>query len=277
MWAIDPGVPSPLPELARDVLACGPLGADELLGWSSDGLRLLVLRHQPDSRYRQPPFDRHLYVVHADGTKTKVGPGPVRDAAISPDGSRVAFTTKRVPGRDPIDEGLFVVDVAGGQPMRIAAEGTSPTFSPDGRRLAYLASPPGLTVFGVTGSAPVWVVNVDGSDAREILADEAASTTVDVKRIKWSPVGDRILMMKAIADQEGARAIYTFAVDGTSFTKVIALGWDPHWSPDGSRITYSCLPPETCSMAIADADGSDVRRIDVGRAGPWHPRTGQAR
>ena len=42
-------------------------------------------------RPRRSPYDRYLYILHADGTETQVTPEPVGGAAISPDGSRVAF------------------------------------------------------------------------------------------------------------------------------------------------------------------------------------------
>ena len=242
------------------------------LGWSSDGTKLLFLRADPSPPDRQPPFEKLLYILHAGGTETQVTPGPVRDAAISPDGSRVAFATADVPGRaSQLPEGLYVVDADGGEPVRIAQEGTSPTFSPDGTQIAYLASPPGVTVDGVTGSAPVWVVDADGTDAHQILADDQSDAFGGFERIAWSPAGDRIAMYRRDdIGQEATGAIDTFAPDGSGFTEVTA-GGDMHWSPDGSQIAYDCLPDQDCTFAIVLADGLTVRGFGVGASGPWHP------
>ena len=228
------------------------------LGWSSDGTELLLLREDPTDQTF--PYDRYLYILHADGTETQVTSEPVEGAAISPDGSRVVFAAG----------GLYVVDVEGGQPVRIAQEGNSPTFSPDGTQIAYLSLPrDGCCV--QTGREHVWVANADGTDAHEILADEPALAK-GVFELTWSPAGDRIAMGNTL---ERHVAIYTFAPDGSDFTEVITGGMNPFWSPDGSQIAY-ILPygePLTAGrpLVIADADGSNVRVFDFGGVGPWHP------
>ena len=153
-------------------------------------------------------------------------PEPVGGAAISPDGSRIVFAAER-------DDGLYVVNAKGGQPVRIA-EGEEPTFSPDGTQIAYLALP--RSVRGVPlRREHVWVANADGTDAHEILADEPALAE-GVFGLTWSPAGGRIAMENSL---EGHVAIYTFAPDGSDFTKAITGGANPYWSPDGSQIAYA--------------------------------------
>jgi hypothetical protein len=258
LWAVDPEAVDPSAPSRSTLVRLGPeLGPEEvlLLGWSSDGTELLFMREDPaDQTF---PYARHLYLLHADGTETQLNRDAMdfEGAAISPDGERVVFAA----------DGLYVVDAEGGQPVRIAAAGSSPTFSPDGTRIAYLVNN------SAPGGGHVWVADADGSDAHEILADEPA---VDdgPSGLAWSPAGDRIAM------DEGADAIYTFAPDGSDFTKVITGGINPFWSPDGSQIAYMVPydPPPGVGppgLAIADADGSNVREFGFAASGPWHPGT----
>lgn len=256
LWAVDPSAPSPVSTLVRLGSEGNQFASFTVpLGWSSDGTELLFLREDPTDQTF--PYDRHLYLLHADGTETQVTPEPVGGAAISPDGSRVVFAADR-------DDGLYVVDAEGGQPVRIA-EGEEPTFSPDGTQIAYLKVPRSASGVPIRREH-VWVANADGTDAHEILADEP-DLAEGVFGLTWSPAGGRIAMQNSL---EGHVAIYTFAPDGSDFTKVITGGFNPHWSPDGSQIAYGV--PGRDSFYVADADGSNVRAFDIGAAsGPWHP------
>jgi WD40 repeat protein len=255
LWAVDPNAPSPgsTLEIVGDRV-CAPTNAWPL-GWSSDGTELLL--------WRQDPTDsegRYLSILHADGTETQVTPERVGGAAISPDGSRVVFADDRT-------DWLYAVDVGGGEPVRIG-KGEEPTFSPDGTQIAYLSLPrSGCCV--ESGREHVWVANADGTDAHEILADEPALDK-GVFSLTWSPADDRIAMENSLGRYV---AIYTFAPDGSDFTKVIPGGGNPFWSPDGSQIAYIVLGTDL-GLQIADADGSNVRSLGVGISGPWHPGTG---
>ena len=48
---------------------------------------------------------------------------------------------------------------------------------------------------------------------------------------------------------------------------MITVGSSPNWSPDGSQIAYN----GPSGLAIADADGSNIRALGFAAAGPWHP------
>jgi Tol biopolymer transport system component len=60
---------------------------------------------------------------------------------------------------------------------------------------------------------------------------------------------------------------------------VITGGISPYWSPDGSQIAYTSqfdaqptrFGGESAGLAIADADGSNVREFGFAASGPWHP------
>lgn len=286
IWAVDPNGPSDTtegPRVAEDVASTlvrlGLEGAVPL-DWSSDGTKLLFKRGSEYSEETQFIPQDYLYILQADGTETRLNRepidlgGPLPKATISPDGTRVVFFG---------DGGLHVLDAESGRQVGLLGlpEGYGPTFSPDGMQIAYLVSD--------YDEEQVWVVNADGSDAHEILANEP-TVFGSLSGLEWSPEGGRL----AIGLGSGGLAIYTFAPDGSDFRKVITGGISPYWSPDGSQIAYTIPcdehPSASCpvgsirrsefdpqpgespaGLAIADADGSNVRTFGFAASGPWHP------
>ena len=252
IWGVDPAAPM---DPATSVQLTSEAGIP--LGWSSDGTELLFMRHDPTPTV---PFATVLFILHADGTETQLTDDGMEmwGATIAPDGSRVVYAARVVDAAPFVPPSLFAVDAQGGQPIRIAEVGERPTFSPDGSQIAYAH---GNTVV---------VANADGGDVHTILAD-GPTLLRGVDELAWSPAGDRI----AMGDQgEGHVAIYTFAPDGSDFTQVITGGAGANWSPDGSQIAYHRpYGGPRPGLAIADADGSNIREFGFGSAGPWHPGT----
>ena len=248
IWGVDPAA---LADPAARIQLTSEAGIP--LGWSSDGTRLLIMREFGSGRRRR----FRLFVMHADGSETQVTERPmewITGATLSPDASRVVFATYKA---------LYGVDVGGGRPaVLLEAQGEvwAPTFSPDGTQIAYVDGS------GDHGNS-VWVMDADGSDAHQILANETTMGAGHVYGLAWSPAGDRIALGNDVAT-------YTFATDGSGFTQVITNGNRPYWSPDGSQLAYSivCLQKEDgCGVAIADADGSNARELRFAKSGPWHP------
>ncbi|HJT64123.1 MAG TPA: hypothetical protein VJ839_05075 [Candidatus Limnocylindria bacterium] len=216
IWGVDPAAPED--PATRVQLTSAP---GNPLGWSSDGTRLLIERGEL------------LFVLHSDGSETQVLTEPFRAAAISPDGLRVVFATIDGPG----DTGfLFAADANGG-PAEILLERDgleSVSFSPGGRQIAF------VTGHG-DGGHRVWVMDADGTNPHEILANDVTLRGRLPLGLAWSPAGDRIAL--GIGG-----TIYTFATDGSGFARALVVSGrnDPFWSPDGSEL-------ET--------------------RGPWHPGT----
>ena len=276
IWGIDPAATKPEPRQLPDEALGRPVG------WSNDGTELLLIRPEANG------LDGGLILLHADGTETSLlGPMTQRElpyftAAISPDGSQVAYTTKTEDGVPAelyvTDSALYVMDVDSGRTTLLVEPSMGsvyqPTFSPDGTQIAYIDG-------GGDHSHSVWVVNADGSDPHMIVENQVTSQG-HVFGLAWSPSGDRIALgLRRLP----AAGIYTFAPDGSGFTRLIRDAVTPSWSPDGSQIAYKSYimhpcpdDPNDCwsedlsgGLGVADADGSHAHTFGIGGAGPWNP------
>jgi Tol biopolymer transport system component len=110
--------------------------------WSPDGARLVFARYVRRAR------EYRLYVIRADGvgevrlyrSRTCLGP-----AAWSPDGATILFELGC--GASAI----YAIDSLGRSKAKRIAQGFSPAWSPDGRRIAYL-TPPRLMIANSDGT-----------------------------------------------------------------------------------------------------------------------------
>ncbi|MDZ4673967.1 MAG: S9 family peptidase [Gemmatimonadota bacterium] len=111
----------------------------------------------------------------------------VGSAAMSPDGSKVAFVVTTVVESDNRRHSeVWVVNTAGGDPVRYTAPGyesSSPRWSDDGSRLIFNSTRPG-------GRSP-WALRMDqpGGEAAPYQAPQAGSRTADGKTVVWTEGG----------------------------------------------------------------------------------------
>jgi dipeptidyl aminopeptidase/acylaminoacyl peptidase len=103
--------------------------------WSPDGRQLVYLSNRTGFN--------HLWTVSADGGEpTELTKGDVVDysPSWSPTGDRILFISSR--GGDLEDRHVWSVSASGGEPTRLSPDGfcASPTWSADGKRVAYLRS-----------------------------------------------------------------------------------------------------------------------------------------
>ena len=151
-------------------------------------------------------------------------------------------------------EDVYVVN-GGGTGLRQLTTGPAqefdPSWSPDGRRVAYRVDP-GL------GASDVYVMNADGSGQRRIAGGISPA---------WSPDGALI----AYGDDQGS--ISVVRPDGSASRRVPGTwqGEYPSWSPDGARLASmdSVLLPSrrggtsaaTYEVYVVNLDGSGLQRL----------------
>ncbi|MFI5387702.1 MAG: hypothetical protein ACHQ50_16465 [Fimbriimonadales bacterium] len=129
--------------------------------WSPDGMRV-AYAYGDSTRLLQ------VHVVNSDGvgdravTSTTVDQGSAQLPAFSPDGRRLAMQVNNGPAHS---SEIWVVDLSNGAIHRLSEPGLAyldetPSWFPDGARLAFQSNR--------TGTMEVWLMNADGSNARQI-------------------------------------------------------------------------------------------------------------
>jgi Tol biopolymer transport system component len=174
---------------------------------------------------------RHRRVLMGIGALTAaLGIVAPAQATFPGDNGRIAYTWSR--GGEAFEDGprpqlVGIVSVRrDGLGRRLVARGgTQPSYSPDGRRIAFLRSQNRL-----------WVARADGERARPVTPREWR-----VGEHTWSPGGTRIAFERNFVNS-GASALYTVMPDGTGIQRLLKAPGielsDGAWSPNGKAIVY---------------------------------------
>jgi TolB protein len=155
-------------------------------------------------------------------------PGPVGRIAFTD------FTSGQLFAVNPDGTGLR--QLTHGKPGSFA---DTPTWSPDGRRLAYAFNP--------TEGAParIWVARADGSQRHRLAGDRPGFLDFDPS---YGPDGGKIVFTRC-RPGEGVCAIWLMRADGTRKRALTpyragtneAVDINPSISPDGRRIVFTRL------------------------------------
>jgi Tol biopolymer transport system component len=159
------------------------------------------------------------------------------------------------------DDGIWVSDADGENRRQLTHDGGfDPTWSSDGRRIAYRRLLP-------DDDGEIWVVNADGSDAHDLVNDPNFSDWGPA----WSPNGETIAYD---SNRQVGLALWLMDADGSG-QHIIGHGHGeyPTWSPDGHRLAYA--GGSYYDIHVTDADGSHDVAITTSPAydmGPaWSP------
>ncbi len=180
--------------------------------------------------------------------------------AWSRDGKRIAYVG--LLHGDPSTAEILVTLASGGSFRQLTHnfwEDDFPTWSPDGRHIAFYS-------FRPTGTG-IYVMNADGSHQRVL-----ALTTAPVSWApSWAPDGKSIAFVRGLAKNA---ELYTIEPNGHGLRRLTlnkAFDSDPSWSPDGSQIAFSSERGGHSQIYVMNADGTHQRRLTHGSQDDLHP------
>lgn len=169
----------------------------------------------------------------------------------SPDGRWIAFQRGVRDASGAWAWDLYVVDTAGRGERRLTANAWSsqvPTWSPDGRRLAFYAD--------AQGRDQLYLLDLR-SGAVTPFAPSAATDDAPA----FSPDG---AVVAFVSTRDGPRDLYRVDV-ATGVVTRLTTGLDvwaqPSWSPDGRRILFSARASGADEVYVVGADGSGLIRL----------------
>ncbi|HEX5997299.1 MAG TPA: hypothetical protein VFY84_19335 [Jiangellales bacterium] len=227
-----------------------------------------------------------IYLINLDGSgEQRLTYNNVADAfgTLSPDGKKIVFDSNRnrLPGEPVNTSGLFVMN-ADGTDQTFLARGGSPSWSPDGKYVAFHASASGTggpinnSPGAATVDSDIYIVNVDdllehGTPPRNLTSSPAA---VD-EDPDWSPDGTTIVYTSHDATQRPVppmpldyttAEIYVRAADGTGtptrLTSNVEEERAANWSHHGDRISYMCRTGSPrFEICVMNADGTNQTQI----------------
>jgi Tol biopolymer transport system component len=253
--------------------------------WSADGRTLAFRADVTDQSqlylvdpFADPTGRRARQLTRCGGDCVQVD-----DAALSPDGTRIAYVEVRGPFV-VVDQvavpTAFLLRVARLTPRGLAdvrtvvstttvTEIVGPRWSPDGRSLVYWADRVDPASATLDGTA-VFTVRADGTHRQQLTAWSMFAGEAD-----WSPDGRRIVFdthpLLVFNFDAVVSNLYTVRPDGTGMRQlthsdtVSDRSTQPRWTPHG-RIVYTRVTPDGRALWLRDADrGHPVEIAPGGR------------
>ena len=186
-------------------------------------------------------------------------------------------------------DGIWLVDLDRGAPMKISAEGIAPLWAPDGNHVVFAggrdrrvhvrrldAAPQDdrivsigneggvladwshdgqyllFTRTGTTRSRDLWIRSMVSDEEPRALLDTAANEV----QPRISPDGRWVAYT---SDESGAWEVYiqSFPAPGLKRAVSVGGGFEPQWRPDGRELFY--LAPDRTLMVVDVSTGSPLR------------------
>ncbi len=222
--------------------------------WSPDSRKMLFISSaedpgstDPDVASGKKPALSSVYLLDPErGDRQQLTTlGHNCFAVWAPDSARIAFSSG-----NEIETNVFISSLDGRSVRRLTDSPTlniRPAWSPDGKHIAYLATPspsPGQQDTGV------FVIDPDGSNRRRI-------SDIMCYEVIWSPDSSRLLL-------QTATGIYLAGLDGKPASRIPAGSDRPLeavFSPDGLKILFRSNHEGVWHLYSTPLKGGEAWRI----------------
>ena len=219
------------------------------------------------SRYNESNF----FEIPVDADGNRIGnvqglrasnPGVIQYVAVSRDGARFVWSV--------VEEknDLFSVEIASRATKKLtdnsALNATFPSYSPDGRKIAYCA-------VGAGEDSGIWIADADGRNPKALVIGPGLKqyarwgTATDVFYAAWSVEQNRALLFRASL-RDGRTSVAAELPHGAAA---------PAISPDLQTVAFNRTIEGKPSVWISALDGSNLRRMsedaDLARFPSWSP------
>jgi TolB protein len=250
LWSIDSD--------GDGLVALADTGIPTSGAWSADGSKVAYATLLP------------AQVVVKDLASTQArtiasGSGVFISPVFAPDGSTVVYSHGEDDGVD-----IFIAPTSGGGGHRLSvgrgSDNVSPTFSPDGRRIAFMSAR--------SGHPEIYTMDADGTNV-ELLTPPEFDARAHRASPDWSPDG-RSVAFHAMVGQ--AFQIMTISLRDRSLKQLTSDGRneDPSWAPDGRHITFTSNRSGVKQLWVIDVETGHSRQLTRGsgdaRNAAWSPR-----
>jgi TolB protein len=191
----------------------------------------------------------------------------VTQPAVAPNGKRMAAVGFTLPYRQ-----ILVMDADGSNPVQLTFNDTHsqrPSWSQDGKRIAFELGDP--------TNSEIWVMNADGSEARNLTTtlqpgaferDRAPAFSPNGKQIAFDSNrhpggGSEIFVMNADGSDE--RRLTFMTEGGVGINDAVQAAW----APNGKQIAFSSSRNKTPGSGefhiyLINLDGTGLRQVTAG-------------
>ncbi len=186
-------------------------------------------------------------------------------AATSPDGATLAFSRSSEEGTDIYRYNLARDCCLERLTVGRFSDNLSPTFSPDGRQIAFVTTR--------VGGQQIYVMSADGT-GQELFAPFDYGVTGNSNAPEWSPDGTHVAFHR---DVMGSPQIFLMEVRSRVVRQLTSYGRneDPTWAPDGRHLAFISSRTGRRQVWIIDVESGRVRQLTTvgdARLPAWSPR-----
>jgi len=185
--------------------------------------------------------------------------------AFSPDGKTLAFSRAIEEGTD-----VYTVNIKDGCCLQRLTVGRfydnlSPTYSPDGQRIAFVSTRAGLP--------QIYVMAADGTD-QQLFAPFDYGATGSSNAPEWSPDGQAVAFHRDVA---GTLQVFVLDVRTRAVRQLTSVGRneDPTWAPDSRHMAFVSDRSGYRQLWIIDLETGRIRPLlqqSGARLPAWSPR-----